>query len=306
MLERMSFFNDGVEHPTTNHFANSPKLTHARTFESSALLLPWRQITNLQESGCQAPHILQKIKSCPHLRDLAILDVEDYQFEFDEGLKTSSDLLSLAISISTVRDDDWGLPHLLNGLTLPSLISLEISCTAAFNVITEFRESRTWSQLEFQSLLHRSDCPLQTLILENIPCSYYTLIDTLDQLPSLTTLRIVNGREEHELYPVTCEFLDILVWPGLIRQRAFPSMPMLPRLAHIDFTFHTCSTGQLHLLDLISSRWNPVKFYNTEACVKLESVKLVINDGACDVQLVDFLDGLRKEGLQVSNLNIPS
>jgi hypothetical protein len=213
-------------------------------------------------------------------------------------LKLAHSLVEASISCYSHGDAPWPNPGEIIELRVlrrlfasyPQILGyLRTPCLEEFAV--DFLEhENTILQTHLESLVLRSACPLRRLCLSGIP-TVLPVAEILSRIPSIVhfTASIsvpraaigVNGLISHLTVP---DPHNVVVAPQL-RSIIFASNDA----ARIDYTLYS---------EMVTSRWKAADY-------ALESIALLTESGpGPDLVTLEVLDDLRKEGLDVTLLNV--
>lgn len=298
-------------------FSDCPKLHTFITDTDPLPALPLHQITRLlaeiqpgdYDEVQNVGDALTLVRSCPRLNHLTIKSRSNYDYpdSDDESLFESDDMTGHSIrtlDISVTRglrsEEDTERPEisrLCDELTLPMLQTFSLTCnTAAFDDSDDDAFSPLphrnreiglcwWPRRAFMSLLQRSSCHLETLIIQDYAIRDIDLIDILHVVPTLTTLKI---REPGAAYSIVTR----RVLRELTRSRG--RRTLAPRLAHMDFTVGFYDERDLY--DMFESRWSSRSMNSPQSfeIAALEFFQLQTTDGLTRVR------ALRDGGLKAT------
>lgn len=249
-------------------------------------LLPWHQILDLTVHDVDLHAVIENTDHCRSLKSLTVVNTR----EATDTMNVSSNLQELRIQVLQSSQ----LSTIFLNITLPHLTSLSLVHTYSSIV-----ESVPWSQKFFAAFLHRSSCPLQTLRLESILLSATALVDTLALMPTLTTLKI-HEQPDDSSSPV--EIITDAFLQSLTINHTVECIPLLPRLAHLEFQ----ASHRFHdalFLDMLESRFPFPDLHPLSggAVAILQSVALhLTRGGTFDPECRARLLRLSKAGLSVT------
>lgn len=209
---------------------------HSMDSPAHWLPIPWPQLVSYkweQKDACCHPQHLEVLKRATHLERCILELGSPYAYTSPGPQINLPSLHSLALIIDAPVDEIGPRPfEHLDRLTLPALDILEIKSPDC-----KMDSSR------LLSLLHRSHCPMTSLLLHVPSFKKNKLIQILEAVPTLTHLDIKTDRS----------FPDAI----LTRLVHRPNQPacLLPALTHLRLDTLRCKPELL--LDMIESRISP-------------------------------------------------
>ena len=212
----------------------------------SVLFLP--QLTRLEElevdSDLSVSECLVILQQCPRLVSCEFWKIRSVSNILDVHIFSPIRLPQLR---SIALRSTFGADMLLEYLELPALTRLKIAFIA--DASDQIAPVSTWSQRRFDGFFARSDCPLQTLIMQDVLPSEEALIHCLECVSaSLVELVLLDTRG---LFVMRDRVLTLL----MARQGHDASVTCLcPRLEVLRFGRSLLSADGL-LADMVESRW---------------------------------------------------
>jgi len=185
----------GLYGPPTNAsvFENAPRL-HRLIMDCrppiEVLRLPWSQLKHIHSGATRTNEALFILGRCTNLSECVFKSL-DARGSHPSLIGTSSNLLSLALSFHSMDGQLAATLHVFFGaLTLPCLKSLEI---------TDLSDDDRWPSAPFISLMSRSSCPLETLILNNVKVTDNDMLHCLQHTPHLRSLTLEDKQSSNFL-----------------------------------------------------------------------------------------------------------
>lgn len=160
-------------------------------------------------------------------------------------------------------------------------------------IYTAYDDSCIWPQRAFMSLLQRSSCPLETLVIRDFVIEDTELIVILHLIPTLTTLKIceplVQSGDHANHRIITKRFLQSLSYSS-------GQITLSPRLSHIDFVVCSYADLKTDLFEMFDSRWPSTSMDSAwgpvDEIAPLQFFQLQTRDGLTQVR-ASHVGGLR-------------
>lgn len=273
-------------------FSNAPKL---RTLEletvdaMTSMRLPWSQLINLTLAHLSTTSMTTStyhfaLRQALQLQVATLITYGGVAEDFCESYtSTISELNIISMNYSESPPSS-----LLSPLTLPSLRRFKIADGTTTSTPAGFSDVTI-------SLLRRSSCPLETLILIGLTLTSDELLMILETTPSLTSLTVED--EQKSAGAITDHFLRKLTYS--------PTSPiLLPELIYLNLQiFGSLSAESVTsgtLLGAMESRQGHPMSANNGGVVNLKDVVLrILPDLEFDPSNMERIARLRLEGMSV-------
>ncbi|KAJ8095188.1 hypothetical protein PM082_010410 [Marasmius tenuissimus] len=227
-------------------------------FTNNRLALPRHQIKTLSIQRSHTRRAISSVALHPHLQNLALSRVGGDRDNQPYSGHVVSDTVKTLSALFEAQRDVATLSH----MTLPALTSLTMEA-----VPEKLSLWKVWDDSTISDLLARSRCPLITLSIKWIPISDHQFISLLEQIPTLTSLRIeeMSGATTHRI--VTRTFLRRLVVDH--EDASFQSGgTFLPSLTDLTMVVRAQGLVKQEIFDAVSSRQIPDPLHAREVGVE--------------------------------------
>jgi len=217
----------------------------SRPSDSSSELFIDREITCLEVCDQLHDEDLVFLNELASLKRLYLRQYVGGSSSTNDKIYRSSSLYHLVIRVHIHLLTSVNLT-LFSRLTLPGLMSLEISQFGAC------REETVWNSSSFISMIQRSSCTLRSLYLEEVQIDFENLKALLHAVPTLEDFTLIEQNQDKAKSSILGFKLVVL----LVR-RTFS--PLLPRLKDLELRVYSILDDVLLdvIRDLVISRTSP-------------------------------------------------